>query len=55
MWYFILMFILGCLSIKIRELTIENRINYSNYKNALLALAEYDPKLAKYLETNNFK
>jgi len=55
MWYFILMFILGCLLIKNRELAIKNKINYSNYKNALLALAEYDPKLAQYLETNNFR
>lgn len=51
MWYFILIFIIGCLLIKNNELTIKNKIYYNNYKNALAALAEYDPKLKKYLES----
>jgi len=28
----------------------KNNINYSNYKNCLKALAEYDPKLKEYLD-----
>ena len=34
------------------SLSQENKINYSNYRNCLLALAEYDPKLKEYLEKN---
>lgn len=33
------------------KLMKENKIYYSNYKNALKALAEYDKELARYLES----
>ena len=32
------------------KLMKENKIYYSNYKNTLKSLAEYDKELAKYLE-----
>lgn len=52
MMYFVLIYIIGCLIIKLSKLSEENKINYSNYRNCLLALAEYDPKLKDYLEKN---
>lgn len=34
------------------KLMKENKIYYSNYRNTLKALAEYDRELARYLEQN---
>ena len=34
----------------IYDLYTANKIYYSNYQNVLLALSEYDPKLAEYLK-----
>ena len=31
----------------------EKKLYYSNYKNCLMALEEYDPKLKEYLERNS--
>lgn len=48
---FILTFIIGCLIIKLYRTNEEKKFYYSNYKNCLMALAEYDPKLKNYLES----
>lgn len=50
---FILVFVIGCLIIKLYRTTKERDIHYSNYKNCLMALAEYDPKLKEYLEKDS--
>ena len=50
---FILVFVIGCLIIKLYRTTKERDIHYSNYKNCLMVLAEYDPKLKKYLEKDS--
>ena len=51
----ILMFIIGCLLIKIYKLEKKNQINYSNYQNCLRALSEYDRELANYLRSRDNK
>ena len=47
---YILLFIIGCLIIRLYQVNQDKKIYYSNYKNCLLALAEYDKGLAEYLE-----
>ena len=48
-----LIFIIGCLIIKLYITIKEKNLYYSNYKNCLMALEEYDPKLKEYLERKN--
>lgn len=50
---YVLIFIIGCLIIKLYRTTKEKEIYYSNYKNCLMALEEYNPKLKEYLERNS--
>lgn len=45
----ILISIIIGLMIRTRQLKKEKLIYYSNYQNALMALSEYDKKLANYL------
>lgn len=47
---YILLFIIGCLAIKLYRVNEEKKIYYSNYQNCLMALGEYDPGLKDYLE-----
>lgn len=47
---YILLFIIGCLVIKLYRVNQEKKINYHNYKSCLMALGEYDPKLKEYME-----
>lgn len=47
---YIIIFIIGCLLIKINSLNKEIKIYKNNYYTALKILGEYDPKLKKYLE-----
>lgn len=47
---YILMFIIGCLLIKMSNLNKEIKIYKNNYYTALHILGEYDPKLKEYLE-----
>lgn len=49
---YILMFIIGCLLIKMSNLNKKIKIYKNNYYTALQILGEYDPKLKKYLERN---
>ena len=49
----IIIFILSITNIMAIQIAVgyrkKNKINYSNYQNCLLALAEADPQLAEYL------
>ena len=47
---YILLFIIGCLIIRLYQVNQDKKIYYHNYKSCLLALAEYDKGLAEYLE-----
>lgn len=47
---YILMFIIGCLLIKMSNLNKEIKAYKNNYLTALQILGEYDPKLKEYLE-----
>ena len=47
---YILMFIIGCLLIKMSNLNKEIKIYKNNYLTALKILGDYDPKLKEYLE-----
>ena len=47
---YILLFVIGCLIIKLCQVNQDKKKYYHNYKSCLLALAEYDKKLAEYLE-----
>lgn len=49
---FLLLFYTGAITIEYMKLRKKNKINYSNYKNCLKALASYDKELAEYLERN---
>lgn len=49
MIYLILLYIIGCLLIALYQTNKDKKIYYSNYKNCLLALSEYDKSLAEYL------
>lgn len=49
---YILLFIIGCLSIKLYRTNQDKNIYYSNYKQCLIALSECDPSLKEYLERN---
>ena len=51
MLYYILIYIILCLLIKIKRLYTQNKFNYSNYKNCLLALEQYDKDLVNYLKS----
>ena len=48
---YILIFIIGCLIIRLYQVNQQKKIYYSNYKNCLMALGEYDPKLKAHLES----
>lgn len=50
---YILLFIIGCLSIRLYQVNKKMKIYRSNYNNSLLALGEHDPKLKEYLEREN--
>ena len=43
----------GILTIKYINLKKQNKINYSNFQNALRVITDSDPTLAKYLEERN--
>lgn len=47
---YILIFIIGCLLIKISNLNKMIKIYINNYYTAIEILGEYDPKLKEYLE-----
>jgi hypothetical protein len=47
---YILIFIVGCLLIKMSNLNKMIKIYKNNYYTALQILGEYDPKLKEYLE-----
>ena len=47
---YVLIFIIGCLLIKMSNLNKEIKIYKNNYYTALKILGEYDPKLKEYLE-----
>ena len=47
---YILMFIIGCLLIKMSNLNKEIKVYKNNYYTALKNLGEYDPKLKEYWE-----
>lgn len=44
-------FIIIVLVMEYRKLYKTNKINYSNYRNCLFALSEYDKDLYNYLES----
>lgn len=48
--YYILGFIIGCLLIKMSNLSKMIKIYKNNYFITLQILSEYDPKLKEYLE-----
>ena len=50
---YILMFIIGCLLIKMSNLNKMIKVYKNNYLTALQILGEYDPKLKEYLERWN--
>lgn len=50
---YILIFIIGCLSIRLYQVNRLMKIYRSNYNNSLLALGEHDPKLKEYLEAKS--
>ena len=43
----------GILTIKYINLKEQNKINYSNFQNALRVIIDSDPRLAKFLEERN--
>ena len=47
---YVLIFIIGCLLIKINKLNKEIKIYKNNYLTALQILGEYDHKLKEYLK-----
>lgn len=47
---YIIIFIIGCLLIKINKLNKEIKIYKNNYLTALKILGDYDPKLKEYME-----
>ena len=47
---YILLYIIGCLLIKLYRVNQEKKIYYHNYKSCLMALSECDPSLKEYLE-----
>lgn len=47
---YVLIFIIGCLLIKMSNLSKEIKIYKNNYYTAIEILGEYDPKLKEYLE-----
>lgn len=47
---YILIFIIGCLLIKMSNLNKIIKIYKNNYYTALKILGEYDPKLKEYME-----
>lgn len=49
---FALLFVIGCLIIRLYQVNQKKKIYYSNYKNCLKVLAMYDNNLKSYLERN---
>lgn len=47
---YVLIFIIGCLLIKMNNLNKEIKIYKNNYYTALQILGDYDPKLKEYLK-----
>lgn len=47
---YILSFIIGCLMIKLNELSKKIEVYKNNYYTALKILGEYDPKLKEYFK-----
>lgn len=47
---YVLIFIIGCLLIKMSNLNKMIKIYKNNYLTALKILGEYDPKLKEYME-----
>ena len=47
---YIIIFIIGCLLIKMNNLNKMIKIYKNNYYTALQILGDYDPKLKEYLE-----
>ena len=47
---YILIFIIGCLLIKMNNLNKMIKVYKNNYFTTLKILSEYDPKLKEYLE-----
>ena len=47
---YVLIFIIGCLLIKMSNLNKEIKVYKNNYLTALQILGEYDPKLKEYLK-----
>lgn len=47
---YIIIFIIGCLLIKINKLNKSLVVYKNNYYTALKILGDYDPKLKEYLE-----
>lgn len=47
---YVLIFIIGCLLIKINKLNKKIKVYKNNYYTTLKILGEYDPKLKEYLE-----
>ena len=46
----IYLFIIGSLIIELYKVNKKKKIYYSNYRNCLLALGEFDPKVKEYVE-----
>lgn len=49
---FTLLFVIGCLIIRLYQVNQKKKIYYSNYKNCLKVIGEYDANLKAYLERN---
>lgn len=47
----ILLTIIAMMIVKIKRLSDKNKIYYNNYKQCLMVLGDYDPKLKEYLES----
>ena len=47
---YIYLFIIGSLIIELYKVNKKKKIYYSNYRYALMALGEFDPKLKEYVE-----
>lgn len=46
----ILILVIGCLLIRLYQISQKNKIYYNNYQQCLKALSDFDPKLKEYLE-----
>ena len=52
---YVLIFIIGCLFIKLNRTIKQRNIYYNNYKQCLMVLSESDPELKKHLEGKDEK